>query len=117
MADFDPSVRARPNFPYIEFAKAKKFNSAANTTPQEIVVPVFLDARTEHRHPIALASYRKEAKVTLVGYGNLDSPKYAQLKAQLDSELTQSTAIKEYMSAMQTKVAKAKDVTQKRSSE
>lgn len=105
----DPTVRAKPNFPYVEFVKVKRFNSGDNTTPEEIAVPVILDARSAHVEATAFAEYRKQAKVTLVGYGNLDSPKYAPLKARLDQELNQSDAVKAYMSGMQAKVEKAKE--------
>lgn len=101
----------KPSFPYVEFAKAKRFNSHDKPTQVEAIVPVFLNVNTVHKEPIAFNAIRKEQKLRLVGYGNLNDPKFKELRAMLDNELKSSPDMDTYLkerSAMQNKVEKAK---------
>lgn len=105
---FDPTVRAKPNYPYAEFVKLKKFNSGDNQTPEAIAVPVFVNLSTVHREPPAFMNLKSQCGLTLVGYGNLDSPVYKEIRRIMDLELNRSPEVVKYMSALETKVEKAK---------
>lgn len=104
----DPRKREKPTYPYVEFAKEKIFNSHTSPTQEKIVVPVFINMTTMHSGPEQLASLRKEQKLKLMGYGNLDNPKFNTIRRILDAELNISPQMKEYQSAFQAKVEKEK---------
>ena len=109
MADtFDPTKRAKPSYPYVEFVKVKRFNSGANQTQEEIAVPVFINMDTVQREIASFNNLRTQSKMTLVGYGNLDKPKFNEIRRLLDAELHQSPKVQKYMSALEEKVEKAK---------
>ncbi len=85
MPDIDKNEKP---WPYIKFMHMKKVATPKEGTVEttEAVEPCFYRATGCHGTPEKIAQLQRNKKV-LVGYGNLNAPKYKALKAYLNTAL------------------------------
>ena len=87
---------------------------AGNPNGEDITVPVFINLDTGHREIASFNNLRIQGKMKLIGYGNLENPKFNQIRQLMDAELHSSPKVEEYVSLMQQKVSKEQERAKER---
>lgn len=106
------NLNSEKKFPFVKFRCIKNFANKDNQNGEDKEDEYYLKVDGTHNHTQALLANEKRGHI-IVGYGNLEGPKYAEIRSYCDTRLGLGSNQKLYKSVMEERIQKVRDEKQK----